>query len=183
MRHPSACKHRTTLCPGATPDPHLSTQPRPRASTSRCATAPDMPARLPPTATKTLNRGIAELIVMAADAEPLEILLHLPLLCEDKVGTPPRHAGPLPATAPVTASRCSVEVAALAFMRVPCSSAERPVRVCAAQASTRPLVRRVAPGYRQLDHDQRRLAAEEPDPAAERRHREAADLSSPTVGR
>ena len=36
-------------------------------------------------ATKTLNRGIAEMIVMAADAEPLEILLHLPLLCEDKV--------------------------------------------------------------------------------------------------
>merc|ERR1712233_99742 len=35
-------------------------------------------------ATKTLNRGQAELIVMAADAEPLEILLHLPLLCEDK---------------------------------------------------------------------------------------------------
>ncbi len=36
-------------------------------------------------ATKTLNRGISELIVMAADTEPLEILLHLPLLCEDKV--------------------------------------------------------------------------------------------------
>lgn len=36
------------------------------------------------TATKTLNRGIAEMIIMAADAEPLEILLHLPLLCEDK---------------------------------------------------------------------------------------------------
>ena len=35
-------------------------------------------------ATKTLNRGISDLIVMAADAEPLEILLHLPLLCEDK---------------------------------------------------------------------------------------------------
>ncbi|XP_064617597.1 NHP2-like protein 1 [Liolophura sinensis] len=35
-------------------------------------------------ATKCLNRGIAEFIVMAADAEPLEILLHLPLLCEDK---------------------------------------------------------------------------------------------------
>ena len=35
-------------------------------------------------ATKTLNRGISELIIMAADAEPLEILLHLPLLCEDK---------------------------------------------------------------------------------------------------
>jgi len=35
-------------------------------------------------ATKTLNRGITELIVMAADTEPLAILLHLPLLCEDK---------------------------------------------------------------------------------------------------
>ncbi|KAJ3258382.1 RNA binding protein snu13 [Boothiomyces macroporosus] len=35
-------------------------------------------------ATKTLNRGIAEFIVMAADTEPLEILLHIPLLCEDK---------------------------------------------------------------------------------------------------
>lgn len=36
-------------------------------------------------ATKTLNRGISEFIVMAADTEPLEILLHLPLLAEDKV--------------------------------------------------------------------------------------------------
>jgi hypothetical protein len=36
-------------------------------------------------ATKTLNRGISELIVLAADTDPLEILLHLPLLCEDKV--------------------------------------------------------------------------------------------------
>ena len=35
-------------------------------------------------ATKTLNRGISELIIMAADAVPIEILLHLPLLCEDK---------------------------------------------------------------------------------------------------
>lgn len=35
-------------------------------------------------ATKTLNRGLAEFIVMAADTTPLEILLHLPLLCEDK---------------------------------------------------------------------------------------------------
>ncbi len=35
-------------------------------------------------ATKTLNRGVSEFIVMAADTEPLEILLHLPLLCEDK---------------------------------------------------------------------------------------------------
>jgi len=35
-------------------------------------------------ATKTLNRGIAEFIILTADTEPIEILLHLPLLCEDK---------------------------------------------------------------------------------------------------
>jgi U4/U6 small nuclear ribonucleoprotein SNU13 len=35
-------------------------------------------------ATKTLNRGYSELIVLAADANPLAILLHIPLLCEDK---------------------------------------------------------------------------------------------------
>ncbi|KAH0506454.1 NHP2-like protein 1 [Microtus ochrogaster] len=35
-------------------------------------------------ATKTVNRGTSEFIVMAADAEPLEIILHLPPLCEDK---------------------------------------------------------------------------------------------------
>ncbi|KAI4923567.1 RNA binding protein snu13 [Alternaria conjuncta] len=35
-------------------------------------------------ATKTLNRGTSELIIMASDAEPLAITLHLPLLCEDK---------------------------------------------------------------------------------------------------
>ena len=35
-------------------------------------------------ATKTLNRGISDLIVIAADVKPLEIVLHLPLLCEDK---------------------------------------------------------------------------------------------------
>jgi hypothetical protein len=39
-------------------------------------------------ATKTLNRGITDIIIMAADTEPLEILLHLPLLCEDKVFSP-----------------------------------------------------------------------------------------------
>ena len=35
--------------------------------------------------TKTLNRGQASLVILAADAEPLEILMHIPLLCEDKV--------------------------------------------------------------------------------------------------
>ncbi|KAI9778910.1 MAG: RNA binding protein snu13 [Peltula sp. TS41687] len=35
-------------------------------------------------ATKTLNRGTAEIIILAADTTPLAILLHLPLLAEDK---------------------------------------------------------------------------------------------------
>ncbi|KAJ3427753.1 nhp2-like protein [Anaeramoeba flamelloides] len=35
-------------------------------------------------ATKMLNRSQAEFIVICADVIPLEILLHLPLLCEDK---------------------------------------------------------------------------------------------------
>merc|ERR1712027_52502 len=35
-------------------------------------------------ATKALNRGQAEFVISASDAEPLEILLHIPLLCEDK---------------------------------------------------------------------------------------------------
>jgi U4/U6 small nuclear ribonucleoprotein SNU13 len=34
--------------------------------------------------TKSLNRGVADLVILAADTEPLEIVLHLPLLCEDK---------------------------------------------------------------------------------------------------
>merc|ERR1712029_392984 len=35
-------------------------------------------------ATKTLNRGISEIVILAADTAPLAILLHLPLLCEDE---------------------------------------------------------------------------------------------------
>jgi U4/U6 small nuclear ribonucleoprotein SNU13 len=34
-------------------------------------------------ATKTLNRGISEIIILAADASPLAILLYLPLVCEE----------------------------------------------------------------------------------------------------
>lgn len=33
---------------------------------------------------KTLNKGTSDLIILAADADPLAILLHLPVLCEDK---------------------------------------------------------------------------------------------------
>jgi len=49
-------------------------------------------------ATKTLNRGIAELIILTADTEPLEILLHLPLLCEEKVLIAPHSGGGLALT-------------------------------------------------------------------------------------
>lgn len=31
-----------------------------------------------------MNRNQAEFVILAADTEPLEILLHIPLLCEDK---------------------------------------------------------------------------------------------------
>jgi len=50
-------------------------------------TAPRLEARLTSSAneaTKTLNRGICEFIILTADVEPIEIVLHLPLLCEDK---------------------------------------------------------------------------------------------------
>ncbi|GAB7340206.1 hypothetical protein MBLNU457_6674t1 [Dothideomycetes sp. NU457] len=35
-------------------------------------------------ATKSLNRGVSEIVILAADTSPLAILLHLPLLAEDK---------------------------------------------------------------------------------------------------
>ena len=34
--------------------------------------------------TKTLNRSVAEIVVIAGDVDPIEIVLSLPLLCEDK---------------------------------------------------------------------------------------------------
>jgi large subunit ribosomal protein L7Ae len=34
--------------------------------------------------TKTIERGLAKLVVMAADVQPEEILMHLPVLCEEK---------------------------------------------------------------------------------------------------
>lgn len=40
-------------------------------------------------ATKSLNRGVSELIICAADTTPLAIILHLPVLCEDKNGKRP----------------------------------------------------------------------------------------------
>lgn len=34
--------------------------------------------------TKTLNRSVAELVIIAGDTDPIEIVMHLPILCEDK---------------------------------------------------------------------------------------------------
>ena len=34
--------------------------------------------------TKTLNRSVAEIVIIAGDVDPIEIVLSLPLLCEDK---------------------------------------------------------------------------------------------------
>lgn len=34
--------------------------------------------------TKSLNRSKAEIVIIAADTDPIEIVMHLPLLCEDK---------------------------------------------------------------------------------------------------
>ena len=34
--------------------------------------------------TKTIERGLAKLVVMAEDVSPEEILMHLPVLCEEK---------------------------------------------------------------------------------------------------
>ena len=35
-------------------------------------------------ATKTLNRGKSSSVVMDTDTQPLEFILHIPLICEDK---------------------------------------------------------------------------------------------------
>ena len=81
-------------------------------------------------ATKTLNRGITDLIIMAADTEPLEILLHLPLLCEDKVRRV--LAWVVLLLALLTASSSSLPT-------------ERSVRFCAVQDCPRPCLRRLPP--------------------------------------
>ena len=35
-------------------------------------------------ATKAIERGIAKLVVVAKDTNPIEIVMHLPVLCEEK---------------------------------------------------------------------------------------------------
>lgn len=99
-------------------------------------------------ATKTLNRGITELIILAADTEPLAILLHLPLLCEDKVGIHSRSQsrGGSGGAARALFLRClffGLSFTLLAFCLLPrlCFVLERAVRV-------RPVSRRSGPRLR-----------------------------------
>ena len=56
----------------------------PKDSISRAQNTSSIPLTCLHLATKTLNRGTSEIIILAADTAPLAILLHLPLLCEDK---------------------------------------------------------------------------------------------------
>lgn len=35
-------------------------------------------------ATKAIERGVAKLIIMAQDVEPEEVMMHLPVLCDEK---------------------------------------------------------------------------------------------------
>lgn len=88
-------------------------------------------------ATKTLNRGIAEFIVLTADTEPLEILLHLPLLCEEKVV----HLRTLLNSLPFNVYIASVFV-------------ERPIRLHSIKGCTRTRLQRVSAGHCCKCHNQ-----------------------------
>lgn len=94
-------------------------------------------------ATKTLNRNLSELIIMAADTEPLEILLHLPLLCEDK-NVPYIFVR---SKQGMTWISLKVFATILNFFSSPFSSSW-------------PCLWRVAPDYCLLDHHQRGINAE-----------------------
>ena len=169
--------------------------------------APDLdrpPLSLPHSATKTLNRGISEFVVMAADTEPLEILLHLPILAEDKVWGGERRADK-------ARQRGKKQARAKGLTTLPSSSpSERALRLRSVQGRPGPRVRRVpagewgkkkgrrawrspgglenahpslpppllspSPGHLVLGHHQRGVPAQEPDPGAQAEHREAAHL-------
>lgn len=73
---------------------HAALAPPAACRQPQALTAASPPSRR--AATKTLNRGISEVVVMAADTEPIEILLHLPLLAEDKVRLTGRRAAAAP---------------------------------------------------------------------------------------
>lgn len=85
-----------------------------------------------PLATKTLNRGIAELIILTADTEPLEILLHLPLLCEEKVQL--------------------ISSPDVIIVLIIVSPTERSIRLCRIQSGSGTRLQRLSTSYRRECH-------------------------------
>jgi hypothetical protein len=133
--------------------------PVPEAPARRASRPPTpLPPPTAPAATKTLNRGISEFVVMAADTEPLEIVLHLPLLAEDKV----RPAPPAP-LAPAAAPRHRADG--------PVPPAERALRLRPLEGRAGPRVRRVSPGERQSRPRRARSPAPAPRPRAKQARR------------
>ncbi len=51
---------------------------------SRMSTAVPPPMRYPTDTTRRINRGTSELVILAADTQPLSIVLHIPLISEEK---------------------------------------------------------------------------------------------------
>lgn len=159
------------------------------------------PATTPtPTATKALNRGIAELIIMSADAEPLEILLHLPLLCEDKVRQARAEAeaeaegiGWLDCVRVSVEGRMCVSNACMRYSATPTRTIsnpptkhdntppERPLRLRARENRAGPGLWRHAPRDRLRHFVERGVPAEGPDQLSQGPHRGAAHLNCQPV--
>lgn len=103
-------------------------------------------------ATKTLNRGITDLIIMAADTEPLEILLHLRCYVRTRYVTPPQ----MPLNCP---PELTIKSFVVCFVFV-----ERPLRVCPFQDRSWSCVR-CLPSRRELQYPvQRGFSAVFSDP-------------------
>lgn len=60
-------------------------------------------------ATKAIERGIAKLVIVAEDVNPIEVVMHIPILCEEKKI----------ACIPI---KSKSEVGAAAGLNVPCSA-------------------------------------------------------------
>ena len=147
------------------------------------------------TATKTLNRGISEFVVMAADTEPIEILLHLPLLAEDKnvpyVFVPSKAAlgRACGVTRPVSLrerEEREKEGSAREKERRSRRRAKKKPRLSLSLTHSPPpppllllfffLRKKPKTGHLVLRDDQRRVAAQGPDPGPQAGDREALDL-------
>jgi hypothetical protein len=117
------------------------------------------------TATKTLNRGISEFVVMAADTEPIEILLHLPLLAEDKnvpyVFVPSKAA---------LGRACGVSRPVRFLFGERGRGEEGASERARATPHTLTPSFSLSPGHRLLGHDERGLPAEVPDPGPQAEH-------------